>query len=130
MLRKILVTLATFSCVFWVQNVSAVWEYAHKAFSGTYAIYGGVPTLQEARADTPGDTKVAFNIKGEAAKEMFEAIGPDLKGGCAATGLRVRQRDMLVCRYRQQDRYQCNFGFDLSTGLSIGGSVGGAVCQD
>jgi hypothetical protein len=130
MLKRYRVALAAAGCVLSVQSASAVWEYVHKAFTGTYVIYGGYPSQDDARAPTPGDTKVAFNLTGNAAKEMFEAIGPDMKGGCVSSDFHVRQRDMLVCRFRPQDGYRCNFGFDLSTGLSVGGSVGGAVCQD
>jgi hypothetical protein len=128
MLKKIVVALAASCAVISAQNAMAVWEYAHRAFSGKYAIYGGF--LGEARAPSAGDIKVAFDLTGNPAKEMFDGIGPDLKGGCNAPGLRVRQRDMLVCRYRPKDGYWCNFGFDLSTGLSIGGSIGGTVCKD
>ena len=130
MLKRIVMPLAALCSVLAMQNASAVWEYVHKSFAGTYVIYGGTPAGDQARAPTPGDTKVAFNLAGSPAKEMFDAIGPDLKGGCAGSGLRVRQRDMLLCRYRPKDGYWCNFGFDLSTGLSIGGAIGGAVCQD
>lgn len=130
MLKRLLVTLAALGCALSVQGASAVWGYVHNNFSGTYAIYGGFPSLDDARAPVPGDSKVAFNLTGNPAKEMFDAIGPDVKGGCASPALRVRQRDMLVCRHRAKSGYRCNFAFDLSTGLSVGGLVGGAVCQD
>lgn len=130
MLKRFLVTFTALFCALAVQNASAVWDYVHRKFSGTYVIYGGYPSSEEARAPTPGDSKVAFNLTGDPAKEMFEAIGPDMKGGCATPAFRVRQRDMLVCRYRPKDGYRCNFAFDLSTGLSVGGLIGGAVCQE
>lgn len=130
MLKRLLVMVGALCCALSASNASAVWDYVHKTFSGTYVMYGGFPSLEDARAPTPGDSKVALNLTGNPAKEMFDAIGPDMKGGCASPALRVRQRDMLVCRYRQKDGYRCNFAFDLSTGLSVGGSVGGAVCQD
>ena len=60
---------------------------------------------------------------------MFDAIGPDLRDGCADPQIRLRNRDMLLCRHHAKDGYRCEFGFDLSTGLSIGGSVGGAMCS-
>jgi hypothetical protein len=130
MLKRFLVTFAVLSCALAVQNANAVWDYVHRTFSGTYVMYGGYPSAEDARAPTPGDSKVAFNLTGNPAKEMFDAIGPDMKGGCASMPVRVRQRDMLVCRYRPKDGYKCNFAFDLSTGLSVGGQIGGAVCQD
>jgi hypothetical protein len=128
MLKRIAVTIVALCCALSFQNARAVWEYVHKAASGTYVIYGGF--LDEKKRPTQGDSKVAFNLTGNPAEEMFNAIGPDLEGGCTGPGLRVRQRDMLLCRYRPQDGYRCNFGFDLSTGLSIGGSIGGAVCKE
>lgn len=122
MLKRYPVALAALGCLLSMQSASAVWKYVHKAFTGTYVIYGGFPSQGDARAPTPGDAKVAFNLTGNAAKEMFDAVGPDLKGGCARPDFRVRQRDTLICRFRPKDGYRCNFGFDLSTGLSVGGS--------
>ena len=128
MLKRIAVTLAALCCVLAFHNAKAVWEYVHKAASGTYVIYGGF--LDNAREPTPGDTKIGFSLTADPAKEMFDAIGPDMKGGCTGPDFRIRQRDLLLCRYRPKDGYWCSFGFDLSTGLSIGGSTGGAICQD
>jgi len=129
MLKRIVITLAVSSGVLFMQNADAVWEYAHKPFSGKYVIYGGF--LDEPRAPSPGDIRIAFDLTGAPAEEMFNAIGPDLEGQvCPERSIRVRQRDMLLCRYRPKDGYWCNFGFDLSTGLSIGGVIGGAACQN
>ncbi len=130
MLTRSVIALAAFGCALSIQAASTVWEYVHKDFTGTYVTYGGSPAPDQSRAPTPGDSKVAFNLTGGPAKEMFDAIGPDQKGACSKPGLRVRARDMLVCRYRPKDGYWCNFGFDLSTGLSVGGSIGGTVCND
>lgn len=134
MLKRIVAAAGALACVFAVQNASAIWEYVHAPFTGTYAVYGGL--LGETRAPAPGDARIAFKLTGKAAKEMFDAIGPDVKNSCPtlssalAPSPRVRQRDMLLCRYRPADGYACRFGFDLSTGLSIGGAVGGAICSD
>lgn len=105
----------------------AVWDYVHRDFSGAYAVYGGYPG--DVVAPVAGDTKVAFQLKKTAAKDMFEAMAPDLPDGCPDPRIRLRNRDMLLCRYRPEDGYRCDFGFDLSTGLSIGGSVGGELCK-
>ena len=105
----------------------AAWEYVQRDFSASCAIYGAY--LDDAVPPVAGDTKVAFHLTGTAAKDMFEAIGPDLPDGCAEPQIRLRNRDMLLCRHRPRDGYRCEFGFDLSTGLSIGGSVGGAICS-
>ena len=127
MLKRTALTLATVCAVIALPNAQAVWEYVHKPFVGKYALYGGF--LDEAHPATPGDTKLVVNLTDKSAKEMFNAIGPDVQTHCADLGFRLRQRDMLLCRYRPKDGYWCTFGFDLSTGLSIGGSVGGAACQ-
>ena len=128
MLKRTALILSALCAVIALPNARAVWEYAHKPFTGKYAIYGGDP--DEAQPPTTGDTKLVVNLTDSSAKEMFDAIGPDLQSSCAVRGFRLRQRDMLLCRYRPKDGYWCTFGFDLSTGLSIGGSVGGAACQD
>lgn len=118
-LKRLVVTVAAWCCLLLVQNASAVWEFVHKPLSGKYVIYGG--DFNDARAPTPGDTKIAFNLVGNPAKEMFDAIGPDIPAACGAEDAgRMRQKDMLVCRYRPPGRYSCNIDFDLSTGLSIG----------
>lgn len=115
-------------CLLLAHQVRAVWQFVQKDFSGSYAIYGAY--LDDAVAPVAGDTKVAFRLTGTAAKDLFEAIGPDMRDGCADPQIRIRNRDMLLCRYRSKDGYCCDFGFDLSTGLSIGGTVGGAVCGE
>jgi hypothetical protein len=129
MLKRFCIPVAALCCGLAAQDASAVWDYVHNTFSGTYVVYGGAPSLEEARAPAPGDSKIAFNLTGNPAKEMFDAIGPDVKSGCAMPPLRVRQRDMLVCRFRPKDGYRCYFAFDLSTGLSVAGLAGGAACR-
>jgi hypothetical protein len=126
MLKRSALTISIVCAVLAFPNARAVWEYAHTPFAGKYQVYGGF--LDEAHAPSPGDTKVAITISDNSAKEMFNAIGPDVDSGCKIQNLRLRQRDMLLCRYRPKDGYWCTFGFDLSTGLSIGGTVGGGAC--
>ncbi len=127
MLKRAAIVLSTVACALLAQNAAAVLEYVHKDFLASYAIYGGY--LDASVAPLPGDTKVAFHLTGAAARDMFDAIGPDLGNGCPDhPQVRVRNRDTLLCRYRPKDGYRCDFGFDLSTGLSIAGSVGGAIC--
>ena len=127
MLKRACLIFATALCLLLAQHARAVWQYVQKDFSGSYATYGAY--LDAAGPPVPGDTKVAFHLKGPAAKDMFEAIGPDLSDGCPDPRIRLRNRDMLLCRYCPEDGYRCDFGFDLSTGLSIGGSVGGELCK-
>lgn len=126
MLKRARVLLLALACLLLAHHARAVWNYVHKDFSGSYAIYGGYP--DNAVAPAAGDTKIAFRLTAAAAKDMFDAIGPDLRDGCPDPQIRLRNRDMLLCRHHVKDGYRCEFGFDLSTGLSIGGSIGGAMC--
>ncbi|MDO8069248.1 hypothetical protein [Janthinobacterium sp. SUN206] len=128
MLRRASQLFVALLCLLLAHQARAVWEFVQKDFSGAYAIYGAY--LDDAVAPVAGDTKVAFRLTGAAAKDMFDAIGPDMRDGCPDPQIRFRNRDMLLCRHRPKDGYRCDFGFDLSTGLSIGGAVGGAVCGE
>ena len=126
MLKRASLLFAAALCLLLAHQARAVWEYVQRDFSASCAIYGAY--LDDPVPPVAGDTKVAFRLSGTAAKDMFEAIGPDLLDGCPDPQIRLRNRDMLLCRHRAQDGYRCEFGFDLSTGLSIGGSVSGAMC--
>lgn len=96
----------------------------YKKASAVYRIYGG--SLGDPIAPKPGDKKIAFSIQGAAAKELFDAIGPDKHDECTAeSGDRVRHRDdeNLSCIRTKDGEYSCSFGFDLQSGKSIGGSI-------
>ena len=126
MLRRASLLCVTLLCLLLAHPAWAVWEFLERNFAASYTIYGGY--LDDTEAPVAGDTKVAFRLTGGVAKDMFDAMGPDMRNGCPDPQIRIRHRDMLLCRYRPKDGYRCDFGFDLSTGLSIGGAVGGAVC--
>lgn len=99
-----------------------VWEWALHPAEVKYAIYGG--DLGDSYAPTPNDVRVAFYVRGRAARVMFEAMGPDRKSECGIEkGSRVREKEHVACRYRPSDGYECDFGFDLRSGKSIGGSI-------
>jgi hypothetical protein len=92
--------------------------------AASYRIYGG--ELGDPTAPTPNDKKVAFSIEGNAARQIFDAIGPDQRDPCTeGSGMRVRHKDHehLTCTLSKQNDYACSFGFDLITGKSIGGSI-------
>ena len=101
------------------------WDGAYSALRGEYLIYSG--SLGETAAPTAGDRKAAFAIRGEAAKKLFESIGPDLEDACgASSGMRMRQKGDLDCFHDKANRespYVCHFGIDLRTGKSIHGSI-------
>jgi len=98
------------------------WDWVLKTTEARYVIYGG--GLGDAYAPAPGDTHVAFYVRGAAAKEIFATMGPDKKSECGIEkGGRIREKDHIACRYRPSDGYQCDFGFDLTSGKSIGASI-------
>jgi hypothetical protein len=137
MLRLSLLALAGICGVLAAKAALAVWAYADQDMSGTYAIYGGYPSQSEALPPSPGDTKAAFSVRGTAAKELFDAIGSQRAENAPAQSacpnnpqVLVRERDALICRYAPRDGYWCTFGFDLSTGLSTWGVVGGQICDE
>ncbi|WLI89332.1 hypothetical protein Q4S45_22000 [Massilia sp. R2A-15] len=113
--------IAAFSC-FAIARASD--QTPHKQMVGSYRIYGG--ELGDPLPPSAADKKITFSIQGSAAREMFDAIGPDVKDVCTdQTGIRSRQRDHenLSCQRSAKGEYSCNFGFDLRSGKSIGGIV-------
>lgn len=104
--------------------LSGAWEFSYHPAKTNYATYGN--SLGDPTAPTSSDKKVAFEIKGQAAREMFEAIGPDRKDSClpeSDSRFRSRDDEKLVCTKSRKGTYACYFGFDLKSGKSIGGSV-------
>ena len=98
------------------------WLFSYQPFKGRYAIYGG--SLSDPQPPTRNDKRIAFWIEGKAAKQLFDAMGPDLRNACGVEGgHRVRQRAEVSCSYHPAEGHHCDFGFDLLTGRSIGGSV-------
>jgi hypothetical protein len=96
----------------------------HRKLEGSYRIYGG--GLGDPVAPTAKDKKVMFLIQGRAARELFDALGPDKKDPCtegSGTRVRARDKDRLSCMRSAKGEYSCNVGFDLRSGKSIGGSI-------
>ena len=92
--------------------------------AASYRIYGG--GLGDPTAPRQNDKKVAFSIEGPAARQIFDAIGPDQQDPCTeGSGMRVRHKDHehLTCTLSKQNDCACSFGFDLVSGKSIGGSI-------
>lgn len=102
-----------------------IWDGSYKSFKGQYLIYSG--DLGEQEPPRQRDRKGAFMIEGPLAKEMFDAIGPDLKDACgASSSLRIRQKGDLDCTFDKDHPsapHTCHFGINLRTGKSIGGSI-------
>lgn len=94
-----------------------------KPLTAEYSIYSG--SLGEEKAPTPGDRKLSIEVTGQAAKDIFESIGPDAPG-VSCTGderERLRRKGRVWCSYSPIDggRYKCYLGFNLRTGESIAG---------
>lgn len=92
--------------------------------AASYRLYGG--GLGDPTAPKANDKKVAFSIEGSAARQIFDAIGPDKRDPCTeGSGMRVRHKDSekLTCTRSKENDYVCSFGFDLVTGKSIGVSI-------
>lgn len=117
-----IVVLAMAGAFFALAHGAQVWEWALRPAEAKYAIYGG--DLGDTYAPTAKDVRVAFYVRGRAAREMFKAMGPDRKSECGIEkGGRIRVKEHVACSYRPSDGYQCDFGFDLRSGKSIGGSI-------
>ena len=67
------------------------WLFSYQSLKGHYAIYGG--SLSDPQPPTRKDKRIAFWIDGKAAKQLFDAMGPDLRNACGVAGeYRLRQR--------------------------------------
>lgn len=101
------------------------WDGRYTPYKGQYLTYSN--DLDEKQPPTRGDRKMAFMVEGPMAREMFEAIGPDLKDACGASSrLRIREKGDVECTYDKDtpsSPYTCRFGLNLGTGKSIPGST-------
>lgn len=117
--------VAILTTVLMLYAMSAVGQtQTYKKLVGSYWLYGG--SLGDPQPPSAKDRKIAFSIEGDAAKELFDAIGPDKYDACTeSSGMRMRWRDdqNLLCSRTKEGVYECSFGFDLRTGKSIGGSI-------
>lgn len=107
-----------------VPAVAAEWVLSYRTAAVKYALYGG--GLGDPVKPEGGDAKVAFEVTGRAAQDLFVAMGPDRTDRCGAEpGVRFRSRDndRIACQRSAAGEYRCYFGFDLVTGKSIGGSI-------
>lgn len=124
-MKKLPIVILGAFALYSLAYAAKAWDGTYSAFGGEYHIYSG--SLGEIAAPTTSDRKAAFVFKGEAAKRLFESIGPDLKDACGTdSGMRVRQKGDLDCTYDKDDRaspYTCRFGINLRTGKSMYGSI-------
>lgn len=92
-----------------------------KPLTAEYTIYSG--SLGDEQAPTKIDRKLAVEITGEAAKDIFESLYPDVEGvSCSdEKGERLRRKGRVWCAYSPSGGYRCFLGFDLRTGESVSG---------
>lgn len=90
----------------------------YKIFSGETVAYGEAPTVQ--------DRKLSIVVKGQAAKEVFDSIGPDARETCSSEkGNRERNKGAVQCMYKARDAnepgkgYRCWIGVNLINGQGI-----------
>ena len=100
---------------------AAEWSGAWKPFPATYTIYSG--ELAEREAPTPADRTMTIAVEGQAAREMFDSIGPDIHPTCGQQkGERERRKRGVNCVYSAQGEgkgYRCWIGLNLRTGESV-----------
>ena len=100
---------------------AAEWSGAWKPLAATYTIYSG--ELAEREAPTPADRTMTIAVEGQAAREMFDSIGPDIHPTCGQQkGERERRKRGVDCVYSAQGEgkgYRCWIGLNLRTGESI-----------
>jgi hypothetical protein len=91
-----------------------------KPLKAEYTIYSG--GLGDEQAPTKDERKLAIEISGQGAKEIFDSLYPDAKVTCSGdTGERLRRKGHVWCSFSPAVGYRCFIGFNLRTGESIAG---------
>lgn len=91
-----------------------------KPLKAAYTIYS--EELGNEQAPTKDDRKLAIEIRGMAAKEIFESLYPDAKVTCSGEkGERLRRKRNVWCIYQLREGYRCFLGVNLRTGETIPG---------
>jgi hypothetical protein len=106
-------------------STKKAWDGSYTPSSLHYLLYSN--DLDEPQPPTRTDQRLSVAVTGELARQMFEAIGPDLKLACGTTqGMRQRERGDIDCSYDKDQStspYTCHFGIDLRNGKSIAGAT-------
>lgn len=114
---KIIIIVAIFLASVANAEDKGKWNGSNKPLKdASYLVYSG--ESGDRKPPTITDRKLAIAIRGQAAREIFDSIGPDVKGvGCSAEdGERMRRKGEVWCSYLPTDGYMCFLGFDLKTG--------------
>lgn len=95
-----------------------------KPFVATYKVHSGM--VADRTAPTNAERFLTISVEGKPAKEIFDAIGPDLKTTCGGdNGDRERSKKGTSCIYTDADKhtkdgpYRCWIGVNLKTGDTI-----------
>lgn len=90
--------------------------------AASYKIFAG-ESVADAEAPTAKNRKLSIVVDGQAAKEIFDSIGPDEPETCSSTkGDRERNKGAVQCMYTASDPgkgYRCWVGVDLVSGKGI-----------
>ena len=100
---------------------AAEWSGAWKPLRASYTIYSG--ELSEREAPTSSSRTMTIAIAGQAAREMFDSLAPDIHPTCSQEkGERERRKKGVNCIYSARGEgkgYRCWIGLDLRTGESV-----------
>lgn len=97
-----------------------VYQAPAKPLKAEYTIYSG--GLGDEQAPTKDEHKLAIEISGQGAKEIFDSLYPDEKVTCSGeAGERLRRKKHVWCSFSPANGYRCFIGFNLRTGDSIAG---------
>lgn len=100
---------------------AAEWSGAWKRLPASYTIYSG--ELAEREAPTPTARTMTIAVEGQAAREVFDSLAPDIHPACGQEkGDRERRKKGINCIYSAQGEgkgYRCWIGLNLRTGESI-----------
>lgn len=90
-------------------------------FQASYKIHSGNTAYSE--LPTKADSAFTVAFRDEAAKQLFDQIGPDVKDGCSdAKGDRERRKKGVFCTYTDRlenpanAHYRCWIGINLRSG--------------
>lgn len=82
------------------------WEFVYRPTKTEYVLYGGL--LGDTVPPTKDDSKISLLISGSAARDMFNALGPDQPDACGAdASTRVREKKRTSPVYATPPRTMC-----------------------
>jgi hypothetical protein len=121
--KRILAAITMVATAAALAHGAPVWNMVLHPLTAQYTIFGGA--FGDTYAPVAGDIRIAFYLRGAAARQMFDAIGPDKKKGECGTeeGRRMRERGDISCSHDPKQGYECDFGLDLTSGRSTNGSI-------